>query len=59
MIYQARINKRVSNIKVYGLLKNVGKKENFMTKMMTSLFIRIFTRQRKTEQQQSAIERLK
>ncbi|HIH50192.1 MAG: hypothetical protein ABSE71_04245 [Candidatus Micrarchaeaceae archaeon] len=45
MMYQIRINRRISNIKVYSIKKRVGKSEGFMTK----LFIRLFNQGKKSE----------
>ncbi|MGD0728900.1 MAG: hypothetical protein ABR981_02385 [Candidatus Micrarchaeaceae archaeon] len=55
MIYQARVNRKLRNIKVYAIKNKIGRKDNFMTK----LFMRLFVRQKKTAEQQTAIERLR
>jgi hypothetical protein len=55
MIYQVRINKRVGNVKVYSILKKIGSRENFLTK----LFIKLFNQQASKENERSAMERLK
>lgn len=46
MIYQARINKKVKNVKVYVVLNRIGQRENFLTK----LFIKMFGQERKREE---------
>ena len=55
MIYSARMNRRLRNIKVYAIVKRIGRREGFMTR----LFIRLFNRQEGRHDQQSAIEKLK
>ncbi|MGI0100546.1 MAG: hypothetical protein ACREBH_02400 [Candidatus Micrarchaeaceae archaeon] len=55
MIYYARMNRRLRNIRVYVTVKHIGKQEGFMTK----LFIRLFNQQRGGGTEQSAIEKLK
>lgn len=54
MIYQARINKRVKNVRVYAIKNKIGEKETLLTK----LFLRLFGQQKSAKEQQSAIERL-
>lgn len=55
MIYQVRMNKRLHNIRVYVTLKTMGRKESAMTK----LFMRIFGQQQKSEEQQTAADKLR
>jgi hypothetical protein len=45
MLYRARLNRKVRNIKVYTLLKSSGERQNAVTK----LFMRIFAK-KNTEQ---------
>ncbi len=54
-IYQVRMNRQLKNIKVYIILKKIGQRDSFMTK----LFMRIFNQQDKRKEQQSAYERLR
>ncbi len=37
-IYQARINRRIRNVKVYSIQRRIGQSDNFLTR----LFMRIF-----------------
>ncbi len=46
MIYQARINKKASNVKVYVVLNRIGQRDNFLTKM----FLKLFRQERKTQE---------
>ena len=57
MIYQARINKHVSNIRVYVIMQRIGPKENFLTR----LFIKMFGQEKRFEgtDDETAIKRLK
>lgn len=54
MIYRIRTNKRLRYIKVYAIVKKVGRNDNFMTKF----FMKIFS-QKKPGEQESATERLR
>lgn len=55
MIYNIRTNKRIKNMHVYVIVKRIGRREGFMTK----LFMRLFNQQAGREEQQSAVDRLR
>ncbi|MCL4381321.1 MAG: hypothetical protein M1331_01070 [Candidatus Marsarchaeota archaeon] len=40
MNYSVIINKRLRYVKVYAILKKIGQKENFMTKLFTRLLVK-------------------
>ncbi len=46
MIYQVRINKRLSNVKVYTIKQKLGNKESFLTK----LFLKVINRNKEARE---------
>jgi hypothetical protein len=55
MIYQVRLNKRIKNVRVYKIIKKIGRRDNVITK----LFLKAFNQGNKSEEEQTALERLK
>ncbi|MDE1871086.1 MAG: hypothetical protein KGI06_02490 [Candidatus Micrarchaeota archaeon] len=56
MIYKVRMNRRLSNVKVYVVLKRQNqRKQSFMTK----LFMKIFRQENKGTTSESAVDRLR
>jgi hypothetical protein len=49
------MNRKLRNIKVYLVLKRIGQKDSIVTK----LFMKLFNQQNKSEEQQSATDRLR
>jgi len=51
MKYIAKINKRVSYVRVYTVVKKLGRNENFLTSLfIKALNIKIFNRKQEAEQ---------